>query len=333
MKLKRFDVWQKPKVDEVLERTIFGAVLSAVSIGLVIVLVISEFSAYMKTDVASHMVLDTLVGVSNTRIDVDLSFDHVECDRIDFTQEITRGQHHGPPNESGDIHKITDGDGCHVFGSIVTDKIGGNFKFAVLPTESEKTAAAEEIAKKPRDPFMPPYNARMFMPAPDISHTINHVFFRDITETTKDAKNFNQPPHAEMTDANHHPLNGVKTIYPETLKMGIHHYGIQVVPTSFQPRRGPAVLVNQYSVTERQIEYMNALPAINIGGAYYQDFIGVVFNYDFYPVKLVMQEESKGSIFEFLAGLCGIVGGVVTVLGLIEGAVHHSAKAIIGKKD
>ena len=46
-----------------------------------------------------------------------------------------------------------------------------------------------------------------------------------------------------------------------------------------------------------------------------------------------MQEESKGSFFDFLAGLCGIVGGVVTMLGLLEGLVHHSAKALIGKKD
>ena len=44
-------------------------------------------------------------------------------------------------------------------------------------------------------------------------------------------------------------------------------------------------------------------------------------------------QEGKGSIFEFLAGLCGIVGGVVTVLGLFEGLVHHSAKAVMGKKD
>jgi len=44
-------------------------------------------------------------------------------------------------------------------------------------------------------------------------------------------------------------------------------------------------------------------------------------------------QENKGNIFEFLAGLCGVVGGVVTVLGLFEGFVHHSAKAVIGKKD
>ena len=64
----------------------------------------------------------------------------------------------------------------------------------------------------------------------------------------------------------------------------------QVVPTSFHPQRGASSVVNQYSVTERQVEYANALPAINIGGAFYNDFIGVIFNYDFYPVKLVMKE-------------------------------------------
>ena len=327
-KLKRFDVWQKPKVDEVFERTIFGAVVSVISICVVVMLVITEFSSYMKTDVASKMALDTLIGVSNTRIDFDLVFDGAECNRIEFTQEITRGQHHGPASDPGEINKMPDGNGCHIFGSIITDKIGGNFKFGILPTEEERKRAEEELSQRPRDPFMPPIPVRSLMPPPDISHVINHVFFHDLSDT-KGMKSQPEP----LINIERHPLNGQRVVYHEGPKMGIHHYGIQVVPTSYHPRRGKPTYVNQYSVTERQIEYANALPAININGAFYNDFIGVIFNYDFYPVKLVMKEESKGSFFDFLAGLCGIVGGVVTILGLLEGLVHHSAKALIGKKD
>ena len=231
-KLKRFDVWQKPKGDEVFERTAFGALVSVATIVIVLILVVMEFSAYMKTEIASHMAMDTTAGTSNTRIDFDLYFYKVACARIDFTQEITRGQHHGPPNEAGQVTKISEAEGCHMFGSIITDKIGGHFKFAVQPTEEEKIAAQvnnaccyakgahlgfkllhapsqEEVARRPRDPFMAPMNARMFMPPPgtrvsclpfqlrdnalflthithslsaDLSHAINHIFFHDLTD-------------------------------------------------------------------------------------------------------------------------------------------------------
>ena len=150
-KLKRFDVWQKPKGDEVFERTAFGALVSVATIVIVLILVVTEFSAYMKTEIASHLAMDTTVGTSNTRIDFDIYFYKVACARIDFTQEITRGQHHGPPNEEGVVTKINEGDGCHLFGSIVTDKIGGHFKFAVQPTEAERAAA-----QVPPPPAPPP---------------------------------------------------------------------------------------------------------------------------------------------------------------------------------
>ena len=59
--------------------------------------------------------------------------------------------------------------------------------------------------------------------------------------------------------------------------------------------------------------------------------MGVVFTYDFYPIMLI-HEESRESAFAFFTNLCAIVGGTITLLGLIEQCIHHSTKAI-GKKD
>jgi hypothetical protein len=38
-------------------------------------------------------------------------------------------------------------------------------------------------------------------------------------------------------------------------------------------------------------------------------------------------------VFDFLSNLCGIVGGTITVLGLIERLLYSSQKVLIGKND
>jgi hypothetical protein len=62
------------------------------------------------------------------------------------------------------------------------------------------------------------------------------------------------------------------------------------------------------------------------------NFAGLAFNYDFSPVMLFL-EERREKIIDFIANLFGIIGGVITVLSLIERFLQGSAKAMIGKKD
>lgn len=48
---------------------------------------------------------------------------------------------------------------------------------------------------------------------------------------------------------------------------------------------------------------------------------------------MVVLEENKENLVTFLTSLCGIIGGTITMMGLLEKCLHTSHKAIIGKKD
>ena len=44
-------------------------------------------------------------------------------------------------------------------------------------------------------------------------------------------------------------------------------------------------------------------------------------------------EENKEAWFTFLSSLCGIVGGLITLLSLLDKCVYQSTKVLIGKND
>ena len=113
----------------------------------------------------------------------------------------------------------------------------------------------------------------------------------------------------------------------------VYQYAIQVVPTYHKALATKnSHFVNQYASTERQIGEAQLRNGVILNGQTFRNVMGVVFSYDFYPVMLV-KEEKQESAFAFLSNLCAIVGGVITLLGLIEQVLHQSTKAVIGKKD
>lgn len=48
-----------------------------------------------------------------------------------------------------------------------------------------------------------------------------------------------------------------------------------------------------------------------------------VFHYDISPVKVVVQEESE-SFAAFVTKLCAVIGGIYTMVGLLDSVVYHS---------
>ena len=130
--IKKFDIHVKA-VDGVNQQTILGAVLTIISTILVGVLIFSEVSTFLKVDVVSRMLTDKTAGVESVKLEFDLQFYDISCNRINFIQEVTRGTVH--IHEPGIVEKFAIDDGitlgCHVRGSNVIDKVGGNFRFAI----------------------------------------------------------------------------------------------------------------------------------------------------------------------------------------------------------
>ena len=123
-----------------------------------------------------------------------------------------------------------------------------------------------------------------------------------------------------------------KTLVKDT---GVHHYALQVIPTQYQPLKGEAYRqnLNQYSVNDRSVEAMFVNEGnLQLAGQSFSDTFGLIFTYDFYPILLIL-EERKEPFIDFIANLFGIVGGVITVMGMLGGCFHEAKKAIIGKKD
>lgn len=302
-RLKRFDVHTKT-IDGVNDQqTLSGAILTIVTVVLVILLILSEFSQYMHVGIEDRMVPDSSVGVEDVAIQFDIEFDKTPCDRINFSQEVTRGTLHS--HQPDEIEKeVLEGRSCWVHGKIVTDKVGGSFRFMIDPAEETGVT-------------VPGLNLN------DISHKINRLAF-----ISADGKNIEETE--EDTEVAQ-PLTGQQSTVSE--EIGVYQYQVQVVPTYHDKlSKSDSYHVNQYSVAERQIPQTQLRTGVILSGQTYRNVMGVVFTYDFYPVMLVREEQSE-SAFAFFSNLCAIVGGCITLLGLIEQTIHQSTKALIGKND
>lgn len=304
---KRFDIHVKT-MDGVTQQTLLGAAITLVSVIVIIMLVVSEFSIYFTKDVVSRMVADSTVGVEAVKLDFDFEFLKITCDKLTFSQEVTRGTLH--THEAESITKqttySTDGsrtEGCWIKGSIVTDKVGGNFRFNAIPDVPMPSQqqlgggfiiGGMQFMNDPAAAGGPPFVA------PILDHKINHIMFLPADG--------NAPTNEDVPGIDTHALNGITT--SPQFNTGLYHYSIQVVPTHYHPLKGSSLSSssssvsnsnsgpgsggsnnnrmkhsNQYSVTERQVDSELMFQGVSIGGQHFKE-LGVVFTYDFYPVML-----------------------------------------------
>lgn len=124
----------------------------------------------------------------------------------------------------------------------------------------------------------------------DNSHRINHLVFGELYP---DMKN---------------PLNGMSK---ELKDYGSYQYYTKVVSTEFQYLNGKTIDTNQFSVTEH---FKTISPGSGRG------LPDLTFVYEFDPIMFRIEQQRKGFL-QFLTSVCAIVGGVFTVMGLIDAIV------------
>jgi len=157
-KLKRFDVHRKT-ADTVKDQTVVGAIITVLSFVIIALLLYSNMVEYFKAEESTRMVLDKSVGIEDVKIIFNVSFYFVQCKGkhsfvclylftlltsfeilyalhvldISFKQEVIRGTlHHHEPEifHKEDFNSVFSNDGmpgCTASGSLITDKVGGNF--------------------------------------------------------------------------------------------------------------------------------------------------------------------------------------------------------------
>jgi len=342
--LLRFDFHVKTQ-DDVTQQTLLGGAVTILSFVVVIYLVLSEIWIYRSSEVVTRMLADSTIGMESVRIEFDIEFPAVRCEKISFMQEVTRGSVHIHEPEfvrKEEMHDHQGSSGCWVHGYTVTDKAAGNFRFGIEPDPPK------DLSQDPSLRNFPPgfgvggaLHFEIFQPPelPHMSHKINALSFKPVDMDTTALIDTKKVAHVAF------PLVDATT--EMDANVGIHHYALQIVPTHYKPLGAGAASgssssaagllkhANQYSFIEKQIG-LDAIAAqmghVLIAGQQLHKFYGVIFTYDFYPLMVVLEERQEG-LLSFLTSLCGIVGGVITVLGLLEKCLHTSQKALLGKKD
>jgi hypothetical protein len=248
--LKRFDIHTKA-IEGVHQQTIIGAILTLVTTLLVFILLFSEISVFFTTEVVSRMVVDTAFGVEAVKLEFDISFPTISCDGITFTQELTRGNIHTFETISElEKNEVENPDpksfpGCRLKGSFLTDKIAGNFRFAISPQ---------------RVPL-------------NLSHSLHKIAFQP-----NNAKNAKDKLPEIMDSVN-------ETFVDIPLETGIYQYSITVVPTQYKTLYGELSFINQYAVIEKAIPVDNVLNFEAQNSLFIKDFQGIIVSYDFHPVR------------------------------------------------
>ncbi|KAF6159608.1 hypothetical protein GIB67_034570 [Kingdonia uniflora] len=109
------------------------------------------------------------------------------------------------------------------------------------------------------------------------------------------------------------PLDGVQ--WTQETSCGMYQYFIKVVPTTYTNIKGHTS--NHFSVTEH----------FRGPQGYPQPPPGVFFFYDPFPIKVTYNEENV-SLLHFLMDICTIIGGILTVSGIIDTFLYHGHRAI-----
>lgn len=191
------------------------------------------------------------------------------------------------------------GEGCHMWGSLMVNKVAGNVHFAVGHSYQQGAMHIHDMA-----PFADK--------ALDFTHTIRALSFGEAYPGMKnplDGISQSVPMHKPSDPA-----------APPKAVTGMFQYFLKVVPTDYLSLRGRATRSNQFSVTENFREAADA----QVGG---RSLPGVFFFYDLSPIKVRIQEQ-RASFLHFLTNVCAIVGGIFAVSGLIDGTVYHAEQAI-----
>lgn len=89
----------------------------------------------------------------------------------------------------------------------------------------------------------------------------------------------------------------------------------QVVPTLYKYLNGTTIQTNQFSVTEH-------MRHVNPGSS--RGLPGVFFFYEVSALHVVIEESRKGWV-AFFTSVAAIVGGVVTVMGMVDQMIYSSS--------
>jgi thiol-disulfide isomerase/thioredoxin len=197
----------------------------------------------------------------------------------------------GPPHHLPHVAKTSKSPGCNFAGFLLVKKVPGTMHFAArAPGHSVDYLGM------------------------NMSHHVHHFFYGALPSARR---------RRALVDL--HPL-GLSDDWADKLRArsfmspsagATYEHYTQVVLTSIEPARSPAARSDAYEYTVQSHAYDAA------------DHAAAKFTYRMSPIQIVVTEAPK-PLYHFLTAVCAVIGGIFTVAGILDGAVHQVNK--ISKK-
>ena len=326
-KLKSIDMFPKA-VEESMTNTRSGLFLTIVTVLLICVLIVHQVGQWREIRTKEHMVVDT---TPNERLNItfDITFHRLQCSLCNFdvmdvageyiedvSQGISRQRLNPDSSPIGepytDDEDISDvkGEGCRVKGIINVTKVAGNTHLAVGGVHNAHKSNTQDGSTDSTAPqrFRTRKHIHKFqmhqMRAFDARHTVHSLTFGN-----------SYPGQAQPLSGTSAALNGVAH----------YQYFFKVIPTTYTSTvDGVTIHSNAYSVTEKAtlIDLQN--PAASGG------IPGIFLIYDFSPFRVEIVQY-RNSVLSFIVSLCAIVGGTLTIVGMVYSLLRHTYDAIVSR--
>merc|ERR1711865_350692 len=245
-----------------------------------------------------------------------LNFVHENVPEIPMSEEDLTEEKKAR-EEKAEFHENLDvetHEGCNIVGTVEVQKVPGKLVFAAHANYQD-------------------FDVKQV----NTSHTIQHLSFRSVVVNTEENH------HGEITEKllrvrltrrkwedkkrllrnrlDKHKNNVLRYLWPLDKKHFVskaehqisEHY-IKVVHSRMNLLSFPEFSVYQMQAHSNAFSEEGTLPTTKI-------------SYDVSPLNVQLSEKRRGSA-EFLTGLCAIIGGVFTVIGLIDSVLFHGTKLV-----
>ena len=185
-------------------------------------------------------------------------------------------------------------EGCRIAGHLNVRKVPGTLKLRLHSTEHDHVVHMINT-----------------------SHTVDALWFGEpISHSQRTLLPLED--QLELLSPTSHRLDGLPFISAEAGHSHVHYLKV-VTKVIKHPRHGSLdTLAYKYTVHSNRYEEPNdGEPEI-------------AFKYDLSPISIVVEQE-RVPAYKFITSSCAIIGGVFTVIGLLENVIHHTASAITKK--
>ncbi|WFD31969.1 ER-derived vesicles protein erv46 [Malassezia sp. CBS 17886] len=234
--------------------------------------------------------------------------DDIEQCRAEHWSERIREQNH---------------EGCNVAGEVRVNKVVGNFHLSPGRAFQRNSVHAHDLV---------PYLRGSGDEYHHFGHIINEFSFGSEAEfgplRPARLRGTSLKEHLHITDA----LAG-RRVHTEDSQF-MFQYFIKVVPVEYHRLDGEVAKTYQYSATSYERDLLprdetkgHDAPSQTSGSVMHtvEGVPGVFFNYEISPLRVV-QTEHRAGFWLFFSNVCAIVGGVLTLAGLLDAFIYRSRR-------